>query len=139
LAGRGRGANIWLSPPGCLLFSVHLRLAVHALPAHRFVFLQYLFALAVVEACRAPAVLGQKAGEKVRIKWPNDLYAVMGGHEGDGEMKKIGGALVNTSFGGGNVDIIIGQSARFTTLLSRSFTVWVLCISIHLTHCRMRP
>ncbi|RDB27788.1 Biotin--protein ligase [Hypsizygus marmoreus] len=102
LAGRGRGSNIWLSPAGCLQFSVLLRLSLASFPASKLVFIQYLFALAVIEACRDDNVLG-KRGNSVRLKWPNDVYAVV-----DEERKKIGGILVNTSFSGGKVDIVIG-------------------------------
>ncbi|KAF8895906.1 hypothetical protein CPB84DRAFT_1782164 [Gymnopilus junonius] len=65
LAGRGRGSNVWLSPSGCLQFSLLLRLSLAHFPATKIVFLQYLFALAVVEACRDEKVLGPKAGEKI--------------------------------------------------------------------------
>ncbi|KAJ7792651.1 class II aaRS and biotin synthetase [Mycena olivaceomarginata] len=106
LAGRGRGANIWLSPSGCLQFSLLLRLSLSTFPASKLVFVQYLFALAVVEACRDKSVLGDAAGP-VRLKWPNDIYAVLG--DGEGSKKKIGGILVNTSFAGGKVDIVIGS------------------------------
>ncbi|KAJ7253033.1 biotin-protein ligase [Mycena haematopus] len=103
LAGRGRGANVWLSPSGCLQFSLLLRLSLSTFPASKLVFVQYLFALAVVEACRDENVLGD-AADPVRLKWPNDIYAVLGD-----EKKKIGGILVNTSFAGGQVDIVIGS------------------------------
>ncbi|KAJ7151389.1 biotin-ligase [Mycena crocata] len=103
LAGRGRGANVWLSPSGCLQFSLLLRLSLSKFPASKLVFVQYLFALAVVEACRDESVLGAWAAP-VRLKWPNDIYAVLGE-----EKKKIGGILVNTSFSGGKVDIVIGS------------------------------
>lgn len=76
-------------------------------PATKLVFLQYLFALAVVEACRDEKVLGPKAGDKVRLKWPNDIYASIG--TGKEDVRKIGGILVNTSFSRGKVDIVIGQ------------------------------
>ena len=69
-------------------------------------FIQYLFALAVVEACREEKVLG-RWGERIRLKWPNDIYALVGS-EGE-EKRKVGGILVNTSFSGGNVDIVIGE------------------------------
>lgn len=52
-------------------------------------------------------------GEKVRLKWPNDLYAVVGD-----EKKKIGGILVNTSFSGGKAEIIIGGLMVFPVLCS---------------------
>jgi biotin--protein ligase len=106
LAGRGRGSNTWLSPAGCLQFSLALRVALDRFPAGRLVFVQYLFSLAVVEACRAEGVLGADVGAKVRIKWPNDLYAATG--PGKDDLRKIGGVLVNTSFSGGKVDIVIG-------------------------------
>ncbi|KAI0654143.1 class II aaRS and biotin synthetase [Cubamyces menziesii] len=104
LTGRGRGGNIWLSPPGCLMFSLLLRAPLSLLPGHKVVFVQYLVALAVAEACRDRAVLGE-VGARVRIKWPNDIYVEM---PGTGEKKKIGGILVNTSFGTGNVELVIG-------------------------------
>ncbi|KAF8639135.1 hypothetical protein AX17_001625 [Amanita inopinata Kibby_2008] len=105
LAGRGRGTNVWLSPSGCLQFSLLLRVSLSDFPASKLVFIQYLFALAVVEACRDDGILG-KSGERVRLKWPNDLYALVGDLKE--ERKKIGGILVNTSFSGNSVDIVIG-------------------------------
>ncbi|KZT01356.1 class II aaRS and biotin synthetase [Laetiporus sulphureus 93-53] len=103
LAGRGRGANVWLSSGGSLLFSLLLRVSLSDVPAARLVFVQYLFALAVAEACRDPAVLGD-AGRHVRLKWPNDVYAL----REDGVRKKMGGVLVNTSFSSGQVEVVIG-------------------------------
>lgn len=107
LTGRGRGANVWLSPSGCLQFSLLVRTSLTTIPAPKVVFVQYLFGLAVAEACREEAILGNEVGERVRLKWPNDLYAVIGA--GDRDRKKIGGILVNTSFTGNQVDIVIGQ------------------------------
>ncbi|CAL1709596.1 unnamed protein product [Somion occarium] len=102
LAGRGRGGNTWVSPTGCLQFSLLLRVPLSQLPATKLVFVQYLFALAVVEACRHDNIMG-RSGEAVRLKWPNDIYIV------DGEQKrKVGGILVHTSFVGGLVSIVIG-------------------------------
>jgi biotin--protein ligase len=107
LAGRGRGTNVWLSPSGCLQFSLLLRTSLATLPASKLVFVQYLFGLAVAEACREDTVLG-KLGEQVRLKWPNDLYVVTG--TDDRDRKKIGGILVNTSFTGNRVEIVIGET-----------------------------
>jgi len=78
-----------------------------AFPATKLVFVQYLFALAVVEACRDDKVLGRTAGSRVRIKWPNDIYADVG-LDGKEDFRKVGGILVNTSFQGGKVEIVIG-------------------------------
>ncbi|KAF8579829.1 class II aaRS and biotin synthetase [Ramaria rubella] len=109
LSGRGRGSNAWVSPAGCLQFSILLRPGVAMLPASRLVFIQYLFALAVAEACSEH--LGD-IGKRVRIKWPNDIYAVVDVIGDDGrvkeERKKIGGILVSTNFNAGQVDIVVG-------------------------------
>lgn len=68
--GRGRGGNVWLSPAGCLQFSTLVSVPLAA--GSKAVFLQYLAALALVYGvgARFPAVRG-----RLRIKWPNDLYA----------------------------------------------------------------
>jgi biotin--protein ligase len=86
--------------------SLPLRISLSDLPAQKLVFVQYLFSLAVVEACREDSVLG-KWGEHVRVKWPNDLY-IIGVGDANEERRKIGGVLVTTSFTGGNVDMVIG-------------------------------
>ena len=75
--------------------------------------MQYLFGLAVTEACRDDAVLGVW-GKDVRLKWPNDLYAVLA-DETDGR-KKVGGILVNTNFRGDIVDIVIGMCLSFVAI-----------------------
>lgn len=48
-------------------------------------------------------------GKCIRLKWPNDLYAVVGDADGEGAMKKIGGILVNTSFRAGKVEMVVGE------------------------------
>ncbi|WVF65761.1 biotin-[acetyl-CoA-carboxylase] ligase [Kwoniella sp. CBS 6097] len=106
LSGRGRGSNIWLSPPGCLQFSLLLDLPASL--SSKMVFVQYIMALAVCEAVDEDGRLG------VRIKWPNDIYAEVegvGGTEvGSGQKgkAKIGGILVNTNFVGGRWRIVVG-------------------------------
>lgn len=89
------------------MFSIHTRVSLSSFPAAKLVFVQYLFGLAVVEACRDESVLG-KFGERVRLKWPNDIYAVGTDESDKKQWKKIGGILVNTSFSGGKADIVIG-------------------------------
>lgn len=99
---------MWLSPYGCLQFSLALRIPSAKVPMNKLVFLQYIFSLAITEACRDEAVLG-KCGEAVRIKWPNDIYADLG--EGERrEMVKIGGVLVNTGIINEDSQIVIGES-----------------------------
>ncbi|ORY92445.1 biotin-protein ligase [Leucosporidium creatinivorum] len=104
IAGRGRGGNSWVSPAGCLQFSLVLRLGSQNAP--KIVFLQYLFGLAVVEAIR-----GTKGYEEVgvKLKWPNDIYGEVGG-EGEGmqRYRKIGGILVNSSYAGDDFTLVVG-------------------------------
>ncbi|KAI0057287.1 class II aaRS and biotin synthetase [Artomyces pyxidatus] len=110
LAGRGRGTNSWLSPAGCLQFSILLRVPFACFSVSRLVFIQYLFGLAVVHALRDPRALGGE-GSRVRLKWPNDIYI----ETPTGEKKKVGGVLVNTNFLGKTVDIVIGCGLNIST------------------------
>lgn len=122
LSARGRGSNIWLSPAGSLSYSIHLRLtSADGVPWNKLVFVQYLFALAVCEGVRDEGVLGRGGdeggegeGSRVRIKWPNDVYALVG-PRGMEEKKKVGGILVNTNFGAGGVDVVIGVLSSLQT------------------------
>lgn len=107
LSGRGRGSNVWLSPPGCLQFSILLTLPSSL--SSKIVFIQYLTALAIVEAVDEDGRLG------VKIKWPNDIYSEVEGVAGTevgGGVKgkaKIGGILVNTNYVGGQWRIVVGE------------------------------
>lgn len=101
LAGRGRGTNAWLSPLGCLQFSILLKVPKE-IQFHRMVFIQYLFGLAVTEACRK--VLPDTEGGRVRLKWPNDVYIL----REDGTKSKIGGILVTTNYMGDTMHVVIG-------------------------------
>jgi biotin--protein ligase len=102
-AGRGRGSNSWLSPLGCLQFSLLLRVPSEV-SYNRMVFIQYLFGIAVTEACRK--VMPGDEGDRVRLKWPNDIY-VLGE---DGKTKsKIGGILVTTNYMDNTMHVVIGK------------------------------
>ncbi|KAG2134085.1 class II aaRS and biotin synthetase [Suillus clintonianus] len=122
LAGRGRGGNSWLSPAGCMQMSLKIRVGLKgsssvpgpsirpSIRPSNLVFIQYLFALAVVDACQALDPNSQWA-HKVRLKWPNDIYGLFPSDKplSKPEPRKIGGILVNTSFGGGVADVVIGS------------------------------
>lgn len=85
-SGVGRGGNAWLSPPGCAMFSVHLRIPQMSRLGERIPFLQHIVSLAVVLAVRL------KPGYEnldLRIKWPNDIYY--------GANMKLGGVIVKSS------------------------------------------
>jgi len=101
LAGRGRGTNVWLSQAGGLQFSLLLR-PPSGFPLGKVPFLQYLFGLAVTEACRK--VMPGNSGEQVRLKWPNDIYAV----PAEGDPKKLGGILCTTNHMGNQMDVVVG-------------------------------
>jgi len=112
VAGRGRGRNSWISPPGCLQFSMVLRHPVQARHASA-VFIQYLVALAVVESvCTLPGY----EDVPLRLKWPNDIYAEAPLEDGavhedpsKPKMIKIGGVLVNSNFSGSEFLLVIGK------------------------------
>ncbi|XAO22968.1 biotin-[acetyl-CoA-carboxylase] ligase [Cryptococcus bacillisporus CA1280] len=118
LSGRGRGSNMWLSPPGCLQFSLLLDLPASL--SSKMVFIQYIMALAVCEAVDEDGRLG------VRIKWPNDIYAevegVGGAEIGSGKKGKVklGGILVNTSYVGGKWRIVVGCGINVLNALPTS-------------------
>ncbi|KAF9107924.1 biotin holocarboxylase synthetase [Mortierella sp. AM989] len=117
VAGRGRGRNSWISPPGCTQFSMVLRHPVQARHASA-VFVQYLVALAVVESvCTLPGY----EGVPLKLKWPNDIYAEAPLEEGEErqpgalpKMVKIGGVLVNSNFSGSEFLLVIGCGVNTT-------------------------
>lgn len=107
LAGRGRGTNAWISPPrGQLIFSVAVRHPLTLNEKAPVVFVQYLAAIAVAEGVRT-----YDKGYKdmpVKLKWPNDVFALDPTKPGKNEYIKIGGILVNSSYSNGNYNLVIG-------------------------------
>ncbi|CAB4422288.1 unnamed protein product [Rhizophagus irregularis] len=97
IQGRGRGGNSWISPPGCLQFSIILRHPSNS--SSPVVFIQYLLSLAVVEAVRT-----KKGYEDIplRLKWPNDIYVESSSPNDESvkspEIIKIGGVIVNSQY-----------------------------------------
>ncbi|KAA0704444.1 Biotin--protein ligase [Triplophysa tibetana] len=80
--GKGRGGNVWLSPLGCAMFTLHLQIPLKSQLGQRVSFLQHLVALAVVEAVRT---LPGYQDVDLRLKWPNDIYY--------SNLMKLGGVL----------------------------------------------
>ncbi|KAF9168990.1 biotin holocarboxylase synthetase [Mortierella sp. AD011] len=117
VAGRGRGRNSWISPPGCTQFSMVLRHPVQARHASA-AFVQYLVALAVVESvCTLPGY----EDVPLKLKWPNDIYAEASLEEGEErqpgappKMVKVGGVLVNSNFSGNEFLLVIGCGVNTT-------------------------
>lgn len=71
VAGRGRGTNVWIAPPGALMFSTMINHPAHLAASRPVVFVQYLAAVAVVEAIQSLGA-GYEA-LPVKLKWPNDI------------------------------------------------------------------
>ncbi|WFD35243.1 hypothetical protein MCUN1_002094 [Malassezia cuniculi] len=115
IAARGRGKNKWISPVGCLQFSALWRQPITM--AARVVFVQYLVAISIVTGLEH--AFGEQLKGRLRIKWPNDVYAEVNdpniaGVERtiDGRRRryaKIGGVLVNAATQGSDLAMVIGE------------------------------
>jgi biotin--protein ligase len=92
IKGSGRGGNVWISPQGCLMFSLQIEHKNYATLVH----IQYLMALAVVDSIRSRP---QYKDLDIKIKWPNDIY-----YQND----KIAGILVNSNYFENKFTLIIG-------------------------------
>ncbi|KAJ2628166.1 biotin holocarboxylase synthetase [Coemansia sp. RSA 1287] len=110
LNGRGRGRNAWISPVGCLQFTMLIRHTQRKQAP--VVMLQYIMSLAIVEA--VTSLPGYDA-LPLRLKWPNDLYAlhvpVSDSDDSSGSapaFAKIGGILVNSSCARGEFTLLFG-------------------------------
>lgn len=112
LAGRGRGSNVWLSPPGSLMFSTVIRHPMSLMQQAPVVFVQYLAALAIVDGVKSYQG-GLYKDMPVKLKWPNDIYALDptkatnpdsrtdGNNNAEADRNKyvkIGGILVNSHY-----------------------------------------
>ncbi|EIW81642.1 class II aaRS and biotin synthetase [Coniophora puteana RWD-64-598 SS2] len=136
LTGRGRGSNVWqnILPGSCMQMSTLIKVGMRmppgssvqpkiqpAIRSHNLVFAQYLFGIAVVQACKAlnPSTNAVQWADRVKLKWPNDVYGRFPVRGEDGkttvELKKLGGILTNSVFGNGTIDIIIGCGFNITT------------------------
>ena len=116
IAGRGRGSNVWVSPRGSLMFSTVMRHGMSLTEKAPVIFIQHLAALAVVNAVQTYEPGYAKI--PVRLKWPNDIYAL----DGTGappstsnttaadraRFVKIGGILVSSSYVGSGYTLVVG-------------------------------
>ncbi|KAG9254723.1 biotin-protein ligase [Emericellopsis atlantica] len=98
-AGRGRGANVWIAPPGMLIFSTIINHPAHLAASRPIIFIQYITAIAIVEAIQSYDQGYEKL--PVKIKWPNDICD-------SGEYVKIGGFLTQCSYFDGAYQVILG-------------------------------
>lgn len=108
LVGRGRGTNVWVAPPGSLVFSTILKHSLSLSTSAPVVFVQYLAALAIVAGINNYG----KGYDKlpIKLKWPNDVYALDPTTKPGEEDRyvKISGILVNSSYSGGDYTLIVG-------------------------------
>lgn len=112
VAGRGRGSNVWVSPPGSLMFSTVIRHPMLLMQQAPVVFVQYLAALAIVEGVKSYD--GDVYRDMpIKLKWPNDIYGLdptkVSNSDANGtdhndstsdrdKYVKIGGILVNSHY-----------------------------------------
>ncbi|KAJ2619590.1 biotin holocarboxylase synthetase, partial [Coemansia sp. RSA 1358] len=110
-AGRGRGRNAWISPVGCLQFTMLLRHP--SLKQAPVVMMQYLMSIAIVEAVKSQP--GYE-GIPLRLKWPNDLYGLHtpvadsddSSDNSGPSYEKFGGIMVSSSHKGGEFTLLFG-------------------------------
>lgn len=126
VAGRGRGTNVWLAPPGCTIFSTVVNHPAHFAQSRPVVFVQYLAAIAIVEAVRDYDGKGKGGGGgaysglPVRLKWPNDVYAQDPARPWRDDARtqanwvKIGGILTNCAYSAGNYQMVVGVGLNTT-------------------------
>ncbi|KAI1338793.1 class II aaRS and biotin synthetase [Xylariaceae sp. FL0016] len=111
VAGRGRGSNVWVSPKGSLIMSTVISHPMSIAFQRPIVFLQYLAAIAIVQAILHYGPRGENYRNiPVRIKWPNDIYAKVyapGRTEAESWVK-IGGILSNATYSGNQYQVVLG-------------------------------
>jgi len=86
-AGRGRVKRAWISPKGCVAFSIILYPSIAHLP--------YLIMIASLAAVRS---IKEITGLKPEIKWPNDILI---------KGKKVCGILIENEIKGANVEYAV--------------------------------
>ncbi|KAK3316494.1 biotin-protein ligase [Apodospora peruviana] len=111
LAGRGRGTNVWVAPTGSLLWSTVINHPANLAASRPIVFIQYLAAIAIVEAVKNfnEYRAADWARIPIKLKWPNDIYAQDPTKPDDkNAYVKIGGILSNCVYSNGNYQIVLG-------------------------------
>lgn len=114
IAGRGRGSNVWVAPPGAMMFSTVLHHSFALSQSAPVIFIQYLAALAIVQGIQGYAPGYEKI--PVKLKWPNDIYAQLPG-SANNPVVKIGGILVNSSYSGSSYDVVCGIGLNLSNAL----------------------
>lgn len=162
LAGRGRGNNVWVNPRGVCASTAVLNLPTVSPKTGNsisVVFVQYLAMLAYCKAirCYSPGY----EDIPVRIKWPNDLYALDPKYYKEKNMKllntgfdhgqvpltdiepayvKISGLLVNTNFVNGKYSLLLGCGLNISSEApTTSLKSWVDILNKEREQVRLDP
>ncbi|GAB0133987.1 hypothetical protein EsDP_00002375 [Epichloe bromicola] len=107
VAGRGRGTNVWLAPPGGLMFSTIINHPAYLAASRPVVFIQYIAAIAIVEAIQSYDVGYENL--PIKLKWPNDIYALDPTKPASSKTYvKIGGILSQCGYSDGSYQIVLG-------------------------------
>ncbi|KAF2006838.1 biotin apo-protein ligase-like protein [Amniculicola lignicola CBS 123094] len=114
LAARGRGTNVWVAPPGALMFSTVMHHPLSLNQTAPVVFVQYLAALAIIRGIKQYAPGYDRM--PVHLKWPNDIYASLPG-SAPNTFVKIGGILVNSSYSGSAYTLVCGIGLNLSNAL----------------------
>ncbi|KAK1753976.1 biotin--protein ligase [Echria macrotheca] len=108
VAGRGRGSNVWVAPAGSLIMSTVINHPAQHAATRPIVFIQYLAAVAIVEAIRSYDTGAPYTNLPVKLKWPNDIYARDPSKPHETSYVKIGGILSNCAYSQGNYQVVLG-------------------------------
>ncbi|XP_034249233.1 biotin--protein ligase [Thrips palmi] len=101
LNGRGRGGNVWISPEGCAMTTIHLVIPLSSPLGLRASLIQHVVATAAVSALAS--IPGLEKALNLHLKWPNDIYLGV-----ENELIKIGGLIVCCSNRGSSLVCNIG-------------------------------
>ncbi|GIJ98752.1 hypothetical protein Aspvir_000872 [Aspergillus viridinutans] len=112
VAGRGRGSNVWVSPAGALIFSTVVRHPIEKIQSAPVVFIQYLAAMAVVRGIKSYDVGFENM--PVKLKWPNDIYALDPENPDKKHYTKICGILINSLFSSNEYIAVVGIGINAT-------------------------
>ncbi|ODH34883.1 biotin-[acetyl-CoA-carboxylase] ligase [Paracoccidioides brasiliensis] len=106
LAGRGRGSNVWVSPSGQLMFSTVIKHSVENMNRAPVVFIQYIAAIAIIQGIKRY----DKGYENmpVKLKWPNDIYALDPTQPDNKSYTKVAGILVNAHYSSAQYIAVVG-------------------------------
>jgi biotin--protein ligase len=89
-----------------MMFSTVVKHSMDLMQRAPVVFVQYLAALAIVRGIQTygPGY----SSLPVKLKWPNDIYAEDPTQPGEKAYVKVGGILVNSSYSGGDYNLVVG-------------------------------